>query len=125
MIQVGTFLNILDNSGGRKAQCLRIIKKGFKNRYGYIGDMILVSIKSLRRSKNIKIKKGSMHKALIIRTKKKIAKGINFFSFSDNSVILLNVKTNKPIGTRILSPLPKLFKYTKFLKFISISSGLI
>lgn len=126
MIQKGTYLNVIDNSGAKLVGCIQV-KKGFKKRYASIGDIVIVSIKALRnkRRSTSKVKKGEVVKALIVRTKVNIndysKKSINFF---ENSVILLS-NNNKPIGTRIFGVLPKFFRYTKHFKIVSLSAGLI
>lgn len=126
MIQVSTILNVIDNSGARKACCIKVIS-GYRRRYAYIGDLIIVSIKSLRtrRKSTSKVKKGEIYKALVVRTKPKTK---NFsgesISFFENSIILLN-KQNKLIGTRVFGSLPAQFRYTKYLRVVSLSAGLI
>lgn len=124
MIQSGTKLRVVDNSGSKLAVCFKIIK-GYKKRYASIGNVIMVSIKKLRNKRRLvsKTKKGEVHKGLIIRTKK----NINIFNgdamnFNENSIILLNQK-NKLIGTKIFGTVPKTLRFTKFLKIISLSSG--
>jgi large subunit ribosomal protein L14 len=126
MIQKGTFLNIIDNSGAKFGICIHVYS-GYKSRYAGIGSTILVSIKTLRSKRRVssKIKKGEMYKALIVRTKKPL----NTFSggsisFLDNSIILLN-KQNKFIGTKVFGSIPKSFRYSKFLRIASLSAGLV
>jgi len=126
MIQSGTYLNIVDNSGARIAFCIKVLS-GYRRRYAYTGDVITISIKSLRskRRASSKTKKGEIHKALIIRTKiqKKIFSG-DKLQFTENSAVLLH-KQNKFLGTRIFGSVPKLFRFTKYLKIISLSSGIV
>ena len=125
MIQNGTFLNVIDNSGAKIAYCIRIVS-GYKKQYGYIGDTVLVSVKTLRakRRSTSKVKKGELYKAVLISSKASLqlnaGESLKFFN---NSIVLLN-KQNKLIASRITSPVPKIFRYTKFLKIASISSGL-
>lgn len=125
MIQVGTILNVVDNSGARKACCIKVLS-GYKRRYANIGDLIVVSIKSLRTKRKAmsKTKKGEIYKALIVRTitcqKHFSEETLGFF---ENSVVLLS-KQNKFIGTRVFGSLPNSFRYTKYLKLVSLSSGL-
>ena len=126
MIKTGTYLNVCDNSGAKKVYCIRLLSKS-KKVYSYLGDLVLVTIKKLRkkRKKTSKVKKGDLCKALIVRTKTKInSQSGTSHSYFDNSVVLLN-KQNKLIGTRILSPLSNKFRYTRFFKLISLSLGLI
>ena len=126
MIQNGSYLNIIDNSGGKIAYCIKVVS-GYKSRYAKIGGIIVVSIKSLRskRRSTSKIKKGEVYKAVIVRTrqyqKNLLGDSINFF---ENSIVLLN-KQYKFIGTRIFGSVPKMLRYTKYLKVASLSSGLV
>ena len=117
MIQMRTCLGVVDNSGAKKVSCIKV-PTGFKRRYAFIGDIILVSVKQLRtkRKDKSKVKKGEMHKALIIRTKKetRLRTG-DSFSFVENSVILLNNKY-KTLWTIIFCWMSKIFRKTKFLK---------
>jgi large subunit ribosomal protein L14 len=126
MIHKGTYLNIVDNSGGKLGSCIHIYG-GYRKRYASIGDVILVSIKSIKRrtSEQAKIKKGDVLKALVVNTKC-INSTISGFSnkFFTNSIILLN-EQNKQVGTRIFVPLLKLFRGTKYLKLLSISNGVL
>jgi large subunit ribosomal protein L14 len=123
MIQSGTFLNSLDNSGAKKLICIKILNSGYKQRYASIGSTILVSIKTIRFSKNVKVKKGELHKAIVIKTKKESFSSLNYKKYFENSAVLLN-KKNKLIGTRIFGFIPKKFKYSKYLKLLTMSSGI-
>jgi large subunit ribosomal protein L14 len=127
MIQSGTYLNVVDNSGAKKACCLKVLK-GYQRRYAFPGDVIIVSIKSLRskRRSTSKAKKGQIFKALVVRTKARIKKSFSgeSLNFFENSVVLLN-NQNKLIGTRIFGTLPKFFRYTKFLKLTFLALGLV
>ena len=126
MIQKNTILNIVDNSGAKIAECIKVYS-GYRRRYASVGDTILVTIKSLRskRREVSKIKKGELYKAVIIRTKfKKTLINGDSINFKENSAILLT-KQNKFVGTRVFGAVPKSFKKTKFFKLITLSSGLI
>ena len=126
MIQSGTNLNVADNSGAKKVRCIKVFF-GYKRRYASIGDLVTVSVTSIRkkRKSTSKAKKGDLHKALVVKTKN----GLRSMSgervkFSENSVVLLG-KQSKFIGTRILGSLPVYFRYTKFLRVLSLASGLV
>jgi large subunit ribosomal protein L14 len=126
MIQGGTTLNVLDNSGAKKVVCIKQYK-GYKRHYSFIGQVIKVAIKRLRfrRRKFSKVKKGELVKALIVRTKV----ATSFFTgnsafFFMNSVILIT-KQNKLVGTRVFGILSKTIRTTKFLKLIAISAGVL
>lgn len=126
MIQIGTSLSIIDNSGGKKAYCIRIIK-GYKKRYAFLGDLILVAIQSLRKRRRAlsKVKKSELYYAVIVRTKTRVlGRCHDNFYFLENSIVLLN-KQNKYIGTRVFGPITKSFRYSKYARLISMSSGLI
>jgi large subunit ribosomal protein L14 len=126
MIQSGTFLNVVDNSGAKTVCCIRV-SKGFKRRYGFPGDVILVSVKALRRKRkvNSKVKKGDMLKALVVRTKvpTKDFTG-NSITFLENSVVLLN-NQNKPIGSRVFGVVKDTFQYSKFNKISSLTDSIL
>lgn len=121
MLRVGSFINISDNSGARKVQCIKVLKKHPKSA-AFLGDFILVSVKELRSKGNIKVKKKDICLALIFRTKfnTKRLDG-RFFKFFDNTVILLN-KNLKPYGTRFFGPVIKELK-NKNLKIAALSSN--
>lgn len=95
MISVGTILFSSDNSGARLIKCIRIYKRKEK---GFIGDIILISVKTHNPKK--KIKKGEMYKALIIRTKYVFKYSNCYYKFSDNAAVLIN-KKQMPLGTRL------------------------
>jgi len=106
--------------------CIHIIK-GYRKRYAFSGDLIIVSVKSLRSKRRLfsRIKKGEVVKALIIRTKRNlISYSSDSLEFFENSVILLNAQ-NKLIGTRIFGAIPKSFRNTKYLRIMSLASGFI
>nr|YP_010377332.1 ribosomal protein L14 [Helicotheca tamesis]QYB23019.1 ribosomal protein L14 [Helicotheca tamesis] len=126
MIQQQSILGVSDNSGAKTVKCIKVLG-GFNKKVAKLGDIIVVSIQKLRnKSKHLsKVKKGEIYKALIIRTKTKHKnKNGILVNFQSNDVSLIN-KSGKPIPTRILGPIPKIFKVKKFLKFANISSGFI
>lgn len=126
MIQQQTVLNVLDNSGAKKVKCIKILG-GYKKKKSVIGDTIVVSVKELRNKskKTAKVKKGEVHRALIIKSRSKQFNKDGSFSFFNVNGACLITKQYKPIGSRILSPVPKKFKKGKYLKFFNISSGTI
>jgi large subunit ribosomal protein L14 len=126
MIQQETILKVADNSGAKTVKCIKVLG-GFKKRYANLGDVIIVSVRQLRNKskKTSKVLKGGVFRALVIRTKTKYKKKDgSLFSLQENSVVLIN-KQGNPIGTRILGPIPKILKKKKFMKFVSLSIGLI
>jgi len=126
MIQIGSSLNIIDNSGAKTGFCIRIIT-GYKAQYAGVGDTILVSIKKVRKKRRdpTKMTKGKIFKALILRVKvgTKKANG-NSYKFLENAAILMT-KQNKLVGTRILGLITKDFRYTKFTRLLILSAGIV
>lgn len=125
MIQKGSCLSVIDNSGAKKVYCINVYG-GFKKRYATIGDVILVVVKRLRKKRRLftKVDKGALVKALIVRTKvltKASTSGRKCFFF-ENSVVLLT-KQNKPIGTRIFGVLLNQIRFSRFLRLASLSRG--
>ena len=124
MIQVGTELKIVDNSGAKKAYCIKVLSTSSNNKIAKVGSFILVVIKALRKQKSkskSKVKKGEIVKALVIRTKNFNKNNIYFF---ENAVVLYS-KQMKLIGTRIFGPVLKSFRYTKHLRITLISKKLV
>lgn len=125
MIQKGTFLNVVDNSGAKFASCIQNI--GQPNcKYAYIGDLLLLSVKKLRVKRRYasKIKKGVLAYGLLVRTKNfKNSYVGDKIKFYENSVILFFRKTTTLIGTRIFGFLPLTFRFTQYSRIISICTG--
>ena len=126
MIQPQTILKVSDNSGAKTVKCIKVLN-GFKKKYAKLGDYIIVSVQQLRNKfkATSKVKKGEVHKALIVRTKNGYTKKDGTrITFNENSVVLVN-KQSTPISTRIVGPLPKIFKRKNFQRFVSLSSGTV
>ena len=126
MIQQQTILKVTDNSGAKTVKCIKVLN-GFKRRFAILGDTIIVSIQKLRNRARLtsKVRKGEVHKAIIIRTKKKtVKKDGSLIFFQSNAVSLIN-KQGKPIASRIVGPLPKILKKRKKIKLGTLSSGFI
>ena len=124
MIQKGSYLNVIDNSGAKKAVCIQVLF-GYRRRYAYVGDIVVVSIKSLRSKRKFasKTKKGEVYRALVVRTKIDSRSFLgDRTTFLENSIILLN-KQNKFLGTRVFGSLSKEFRFTKYLKILSLATG--
>lgn len=124
MIQCQTELQVSDNSGAKTAVCIKVLG-GYKRRFAYVGDSIVVSITELKsKSRSLsKVKRGDVYRAVIIRTKKNYTlKDGSTISFSNNSVCLLN-KQGGPLSTRIVGPVLKSINKKNFSKIINISSG--
>jgi large subunit ribosomal protein L14 len=123
MIQQETILKVADNSGVRTVKCIKVLG-GFKRKYAYLGDIIIVSIRNVRLFSPIK--KGEVYKAVIVQTKQKIKyKDGSSTSLFDNQISLVSKKarTLMPIANRIYKGVPK--SLTKnFLEFTKIASGI-
>lgn len=126
MIQVGSIVDVIDNSGAKRGCCIKVIT-GYKGRYASLGDLLLVSIKRLRNKRKVtsKVTKGSIYKGVVVNTScNKNSFSGEKISFSKNCIILFN-KQKKPIGTRVLNYLPLSLRYKGFLRVLSMSNGII
>ena len=118
MIQVQTELQVADNTGAKRVECIKVLG-GSKRRYAGVGDLIVVSVKDAL--PNGKVKKGSVHKAVIVRTKKEIfRKDGSKVQFDNNSVVLTDEK-GEPIGTRIFGPVTRELRSRGQMKIISLA----
>lgn len=118
MIQEYTRLNVADNSGAQKVQCIRILG-GSRKKYGYVGDVIVVSVKSA--IPGGAVKKGDVSKAVIVRTKKEIRrKDGTYIRFDENAAVLID-NQNEPRGTRIFGPVARELREKQFMKIVSLA----
>ncbi|MCK9617356.1 MAG: 50S ribosomal protein L14 [Lentimicrobiaceae bacterium] len=118
MIQQETRLAVADNSGAKEVLCIRVLG-GTRKRYASIGDKIIVSIKNAIPSGNVK--KGTVIKAVVVRTKKEIRRADgSYIRFDDNAVVLLN-NTGEMIGTRIFGPVARELREKQFMKIVSLA----
>ncbi len=118
MIQVQSVLDVADNSGARKVACIKVLG-GSKRRYASVGDIIVVSIRDAL--PNSKVKKGSVVKAVIVRTRKGLRRSDgSVIRFDTNSAVLIDAQ-KQPIGTRIFGPVARELRARKFLKIISLA----
>ena len=118
MIQTRTVLDVADNSGARKVQCIKVLG-GSKRKYASIGDIIVVSVKEA--IPNAKVKKGEVMKAVVVRTAKEIGRADGtYISFDNNSAVLID-NQKEPIGTRIFGPVARELRAKKFMKIISLA----
>jgi len=118
MIQTQTKLKVADNSGAKLLLCIKVLG-GSKRRYASVGDIVTVSVKEA--IPNSKVKKGSVMRAVVVRTKKEILRGDgSYIKFDDNSAVLIN-QQNEPIGTRIFGPVARELRAKKFMKIISLA----
>ena len=118
MIQVQSTLDVADNSGARRVQCIKVLG-GSKRRYAYVGDVIKVSIKeAIPRGK---VKKGEVMNAVVVRTCKGVRRPDgSVIRFDSNAVVLLN-NQGQPVGTRIFGPVTRELRNTSFMKIVSLA----
>src|SRR5258708_22623186 len=122
MIQVESNLEVADNSGARRVQCIKVLG-GSKRRFASIGDVIVVSVKeAIPRGR---VKKGDVHKAVIVRTAKEIRRSDgSAIRFDRNAAGLVNLQ-NEPIGTRVFGPGTRELRARKFLKIASLAPAVL
>ena len=118
MIQPESNLEVADNSGARRVQCIRVLG-GTRRRYATVGDIIVVSDKeAIPRGR---VKKGDVHKAVIVRTAKAVTRPDGTaIRFDKNAAVLIN-NQGEPIGTRIFGPVTRELRARKFMKIISLA----
>jgi large subunit ribosomal protein L14 len=118
MIQEETWLNVADNSGAKKVECIKVLG-GTSRRYASIGDVIIVSVKDAL--PNGAVKKGTVAKAVIVRTTKEYGrKDGTYIRFSDNAAVIIN-DTGEPKGTRIFGPVARELREKKFMRIVSLA----
>ncbi|GAB4344097.1 MAG: 50S ribosomal protein L14 [Desulfobulbaceae bacterium] len=118
MIQTETILNVADNSGARKVQCIRVLG-GTRKRYASIGDVVVVAVKEA--IPHAKVKKGDVLDAVIVRTSKELKRPEDTtVRFDENAAVLLS-NAGDPIGTRIFGPVARELRSMGFMKIISLA----
>ncbi|HTP59211.1 MAG TPA: 50S ribosomal protein L14 [Spirochaetia bacterium] len=122
MIQQQTMLTISDNSGARRAMCIKVLG-GTRRRYGTVGDIIVVAIKDALPGANVK--KGEVARAVIVRTRKEIRrKDGSYIRFDQNAAVLID-KEKEPRGTRIFGPVARELREKEFMKIVSLAPEVI
>ena len=118
MIQMQTNLDVADNSGARRVQCIKVLG-GSKRKVAGVGDVIVVSVKeAIPRGR---VKKGEVHRAVIVRTRKDVQRvDGTTIRFDSNAAVLIN-KQNEPIGTRIFGPVVRELRAANHMKIISLA----
>ncbi|MCD4680277.1 MAG: 50S ribosomal protein L14 [Bacteroidales bacterium] len=118
MIQQESRLAVADNSGAKEVLCIRVLG-GTKKRYASIGDTIVVTVKKAIPSGSVK--KGTVMKAVVVRTKKEIRRNDgSYIRFDDNAVVLFNA-TGEMAGTRIFGPVARELREKQFMKIVSLA----
>ena len=118
MIQVQTELTVADNTGAKKVECIKVLG-GSKRRYASIGDVIKVSVKEA--IPKGKVKKGSVHNAVVVRVKKGIHRSDGSKVKFDNNAAVLTDEKGEPIGTRIFGPVTRELRLRGQMKIISLA----
>lgn len=122
MIQQESRLRVADNSGAKEVLCIRVLG-GSKRRYASIGDQIVVTVKEASPGGNVK--KGSVSRAVVVRTRKEIRrKDGSYIRFDDNAVVLLNAN-EEPRGTRIFGPVARELRDRDYMKIVSLAPEVI
>jgi large subunit ribosomal protein L14 len=118
MIQVQSMLEVADNSGARRIQCIKVLG-GSKRRYAGVGDVIKVTIKEA--IPNSRVKKGELFDAVVVRTRHGVRRSDgSLVRFDKNAAVLLNPQL-QPIGTRIFGPVTRELRTEKFMRIISLA----
>jgi large subunit ribosomal protein L14 len=118
MIQMQTMLQVADNSGARKVQCIKVLG-GSKRRYAGIGDVIICSVKEA--IPNGAVKKGEVVRCVIVRTKKQVHRDDgSYISFDQNACVLINAD-GTPRGTRIFGPVARELRDKKYMRIVSLA----
>jgi len=118
MIQAQTVLNIADNSGAKKAMCIKVLG-GTRRKYASLGDVIVVAIKSA--TPGGKVKKGTVEKAVIVRTAKEVRRPDgSYIRFADNAAVIIDDK-HEPKGTRIFWPVARELREAHYMKIVSLA----
>ena len=118
MIQMQTSLEVADNSGARRVQCIKVLG-GSKRKTAGVGDVIVVTVKeAIPRGR---VKKGDIHRAVIVRTAKEIRRQDGTSIRFDKNAAVLITNQNEPIGTRIFGPVTRELRARRFMKIVSLA----
>ncbi len=118
MIQMGTVLDVADNSGAKKIACIHL-RGGSSGQYGTLGDVITASVKEA--SPDGTVKKGQVVQAVIVRTsKERRRKDGSYIRFDNNSAVLIN-EAGEPVGTRVFGPVARELRERRFMKIVSLA----
>lgn len=122
MVQMQTMLDVADNSGAKKVMCFHV-DGGTGRRYASLGDVVTATVKVALPQGNVK--KGSIVKAVIVRTTKEVRRGDgSYIKFDRNAAVLINAQ-GEPVGTRIFGPVARELRWKKFTKIISLAPEVI
>lgn len=122
MIQMQTELDVADNSGARRVECIKVLG-GSKRRYANIGDVVKITVKeAIPRGR---VKKGDVLNAVVVRSRKGVRRNDgSLIRFDSNAVVLLNNQL-QPVGTRIFGPVTRELRNEKFMKIVSLAAEVL
>ena len=122
MIQMQTNLDVADNSGARRVQCIKVLG-GSKRKYASVGDIIVVSVKeAIPRGR---VKKGDVRKAVVVRTSKEVRRDDGTAIRFDNNAAVILSNSGEPLGTRIFGPVVRELRAKNFMKIISLAQEVL
>ncbi len=122
MIQTETVMEVADNSGAKKVQCIKVLG-GSKKKFAGVGEIIVVSVKDAM--PRARVKKGQVMKAVIVRTKTDVRRADgSAIRFDTNAAVLIN-NNKEPIGTRIFGPVPRELRAAGYMKIISLAGEVL
>lgn len=123
MIQVQSRLKVVDNSGAKEIMCIKVLG-GSKRRVASIGDVIVCSVKKVSPDSNVQ--KGSVVKAIIVRTVKECRRADgSYVKFDDNAAVIVNKTTLEPVGTRVFGPVARELRASGSMKIVSMAPEII
>ena len=118
MIQMRTILEVADNSGAKRVQCIKVLG-GSRRRYAELGDVIVVSVKEALPA--AKVKKGDVAKAVVVRTRSQASRNDgSYIRFDENAAVLINDQ-QQPRGTRIFGPVGRELRDKRFMRIVSLA----
>jgi large subunit ribosomal protein L14 len=119
MIQMGTMLNVADNSGARRLQAIRQLGGSAAPRYAGVGDIVVCSVKEAAPESDIK--KGAVVKAVLVRTRSRTRRRDgSYIRFDDNAAVVVNAE-REPMGTRVFGPVARELRERRFMKIVSLA----
>lgn len=122
MIQSTTYLDSADNTGAKSLFCIKVLG-GSGRKYARLGDVVVVSVKEA--IPNSKVDKGTVHRAVIVRTRKEQRRmDGSYVRFDNNAAVLIN-KENEPMGTRVFGPIARELRTKGFMKIISLAPEVV
>ena len=118
MVQMSTYLNVADNSGAKRVQCIKVLG-GSRRQYARIGDIVVVAVKDAL--PNSASKKGTVERAVVVRTKKEFRRADGtYIRFDDNACVIIDASRN-PKGKRIFGPVARELREKDYMKIVSLA----